>query len=94
MASRAPDQDFFAGSELGHYRIAEKIGVGGMGEVYRAHDEHLNREVAIKVLPSGTLSDESSRKRFRNEALTLSRLNHPDNQPEPCLNPLENQEQS
>lgn len=62
---------------LGHYRIAEKIGQGGMGEVYRAQDEHLDREVAIKFLPSGTLPDEHSRKRFRKEALALSKLNHP-----------------
>jgi serine/threonine protein kinase/tetratricopeptide (TPR) repeat protein len=62
---------------LGHYRILERIGSGGMGVVYRAHDEHLNREVAIKVLPLGTLADEAARRRFRNEALTLSKLNHP-----------------
>ena len=65
------------GQTLGHYRIAAKIGSGGMGEVYCARDEHLDREVAIKVLPSGMLSDELSRKRFRKEALTLSKLNHP-----------------
>jgi eukaryotic-like serine/threonine-protein kinase len=76
MASRASGQHF-VGTELGHYRIVEKIGAGGMGEVYRARDEHLDREVAIKVLPPGTLSDESSRKRFHKEAITLSRLNHP-----------------
>ncbi len=62
---------------LGHYRIAEKIGEGAMGEVYRAHDERLHRDVAIKVLPVGALADETARKRFRNEALALSRLNHP-----------------
>jgi serine/threonine protein kinase/tetratricopeptide (TPR) repeat protein len=62
---------------LGHYRVAEKVGAGGMGEVYRGHDEHLDREVAIKVLSSGTLADERSRKHFRKEALTLSKLNHP-----------------
>jgi serine/threonine protein kinase len=65
------------GKTLGHYRIVEKIGAGGMGEVYRAHDERLERDVALKVLPSGTLADESARKRFRKEALTLSKLNHP-----------------
>ncbi len=66
-----------AGKILGHYRIVEKIGAGGMGEVYRAHDEHLARDVAIKVLPPGTLTDESARKRFHKEALILSQLNHP-----------------
>lgn len=62
---------------LGHYHILEKIGAGGMGEVFRAHDEHLDREVAIKVLTPGTLGDESAHKRFRQEALALSKLNHP-----------------
>jgi serine/threonine-protein kinase len=62
---------------LSHYRITEKIGAGGMGEVYKAHDERLDRDVAIKVLPSGTLADEHARKRFRKEALALSKLNHP-----------------
>ncbi len=65
------------GKTLGHYRIVERIGAGGMGEVYRARDEHLERDVAIKVLPAGTLADEAARKRFRKEALALSRLNHP-----------------
>jgi eukaryotic-like serine/threonine-protein kinase len=77
MASRASGQDLLVGIELGHYRIVEKVGAGGMGEVYRAHDEHLSRDVAIKVLPPGTLSDESARKHFHKEALILSRLNHP-----------------
>ncbi len=66
-----------AGKILGHYRIVEKIGAGGMGEVYRARDEHLARDVAIKVLPPGTLIDESARKHFHKEALILSQLNHP-----------------
>ncbi|MBZ5722122.1 MAG: protein kinase [Acidobacteriia bacterium] len=77
MGGRALGQDSLVGLELGHYHIAEKIGAGGMGEVYRAQDQHLGRDVAIKVLPPGTLSDETARRRFRNEALTLSRLNHP-----------------
>jgi serine/threonine-protein kinase len=65
------------GQTLSHYRIVEKIGAGGMGEVYKAHDERLDRDVAIKVLPSGTLVDDNARKRFRKEALALSKLNHP-----------------
>ena len=77
MAGRVVGQDLRVGLELGHYRIVEKIGAGGMGEVYRAQDEHLGRDVAVKVLPPGTLSDESARKRFREEALILSKLNHP-----------------
>ncbi len=65
------------GERLGHYHILEQIGAGGMGVVYRARDERLERDVALKVLPSGTLADENARKRFRKEALTLSKLNHP-----------------
>jgi serine/threonine protein kinase/tetratricopeptide (TPR) repeat protein len=65
------------GRTLGHYRIVAKIGSGGMGEVYQAHDERLERDVALKVLPTSTLADESARKRFRKEALALSKLNHP-----------------
>ena len=65
------------GQTLSHYRIVEKIGVGGMGIVYRAHDEQLDRDVAIKVLPRGSLANETARKRFRTEALSLGRLNHP-----------------
>ncbi len=65
------------GQKLGHYRVVEEIGAGGMGVVYRAHDEHLDREVAIKVLPRGALANTEMRKRFRNEAHALSKLNHP-----------------
>ena len=77
MASQASGQDLIVGTELGHYRIAEKIGGGGMGEVYRAHDYHLARDVAIKVLAPGALLDASARDHFRKEALILSQLNHP-----------------
>jgi eukaryotic-like serine/threonine-protein kinase len=76
MASRASGQDLLVGVELGHYRIVEKIGAGGMGEIYRARDHHLARDVAIKVLPPGSI-DESARKQFHKEALILSQLNHP-----------------
>ena len=69
--------DCMIGETISHYRVAEKIGQGGMGEVFRAYDEHLDRDVAIKVLPPGSLGDESSRKRFHQEALALSKLNHP-----------------
>ncbi len=77
MGVRALGQDSLVGMELGHYRIVEKVGAGGMGEVYRAHDQHLSRDVAIKVLPAGTLTDETARKHFHKEALILSQLNHP-----------------
>ena len=65
------------GQTLGHYSIVEKIGAGGMGEVYRAHDEQLDRDVALKVLPTGTLPNEAARRHFRQEALALAKLNHP-----------------
>ena len=65
------------GQMLSHYRLIEKIGAGGMGEVYRARDEHLDRDVAVKVLPAGMLADEAARRRFRREAKALSKLNHP-----------------
>ena len=66
-----------SGRVLGHYRVLEQIAAGGMGVVYRAHDQRLERDVAIKVLPSGVLADEAARKRFRKEALAISRLSHP-----------------
>jgi serine/threonine-protein kinase len=66
-----------AGTRLGPYEILGLIGAGGMGEVYEARDTHLDRTVAIKVLPTGPLADERARKRFRSEALALSTLNHP-----------------
>jgi serine/threonine protein kinase/Tol biopolymer transport system component len=66
-----------AGQTIGRYRIEEKIGAGGMGVVYRAYDEKLERDLAIKILAPGALDDEAARKRFRNEAYVLSRLNHP-----------------
>lgn len=65
------------GETIGHYGVIEKIGSGGMGEVYRAHDEQLDRDVALKVLPIGTLTDEAKRKLLRKEAQVLAKLNHP-----------------
>ena len=65
------------GNTLGRYRITDQLGQGGMGVVYRAHDEYLDRDVALKVLPPGTLTDKSSNKQLRKEARALSRLNHP-----------------
>jgi serine/threonine protein kinase len=65
------------GQILGHYRIVEQIGAGGMGVVYRAHDEQLDRDVALKMLPVGALADEATRTRFRKEALALAKLDHP-----------------
>ena len=65
------------GRTLGHYRILEKIGAGGMGDVYRAHDDKLHRNVAIKVLRPGNLADSTARKRIDREARAASCLNHP-----------------
>jgi eukaryotic-like serine/threonine-protein kinase len=66
-----------AGQQIGHYEILGKIGEGGMGEVYRAKDTKLGRDVAIKVLPAAFVRDESRRKRFHQEARALAALNHP-----------------
>ncbi|MGA8237154.1 MAG: serine/threonine-protein kinase, partial [Candidatus Sulfotelmatobacter sp.] len=73
MAPETP----IVGQVLGHYRVLEQIGAGGMGLVFRASDQQLERDVAIKVLPPGMLADEAARKRFRREALALAKLNHP-----------------
>jgi serine/threonine protein kinase len=62
---------------LAHYRIVEKIGSGGMGEVYRAHDEKLGRDVALKVLPNEMAEDPERRKRFEREARAVASLKHP-----------------
>jgi serine/threonine-protein kinase len=65
------------GSSLSHFSILRQIGAGGMGVVYLARDERLGREVAIKVLPAGAIADEAARRQFRREALSLSKVNHP-----------------
>ncbi|HTV08317.1 MAG TPA: protein kinase [Candidatus Aquilonibacter sp.] len=64
------------GASLGRYTILEPLGSGGMGTVYRARDEKLEREVAIKILSPGVLSNEEMRRRFRREALALAKLAH------------------
>jgi TolB-like protein/tetratricopeptide (TPR) repeat protein/tRNA A-37 threonylcarbamoyl transferase component Bud32 len=64
------------GKTFSHYRILEPLGTGGMGEVYRAQDLHLDRDVAVKVLLRGSLADSTARERFRREAHVLSRLSH------------------
>jgi serine/threonine-protein kinase len=73
----AANPSFTPGQILGHFRLIEEIGAGGMGIVFRARDTRLERDVAVKVLNEKTLSDATARKRFRREALILSRLNHP-----------------
>jgi eukaryotic-like serine/threonine-protein kinase len=65
------------GQMFGHYRILQRIGSGGMGVVYRAHDEQLDRDVALKLLSPGALTDETGRKRLRAEAQALAKLSHP-----------------
>src|SRR5689334_20655387 len=66
-----------AGRQLSHYEILEPLGAGGMGEVFRARDTRLNREVAIKVLPTDRPLSQNARLRFQREAMTASALNHP-----------------
>src|SRR5437773_5457480 len=65
------------GTRLGPYEILSPLGAGGMGEVYRAKDTRLGREVAIKVLPEHLIAEPEVRARFEREARTISSLNHP-----------------
>ncbi len=65
------------GRSVSHYCIKEKIGAGGMGEVYKAEDVRLGRVVAIKVLAEGVLHDDEARHRFQREARALAQLSHP-----------------
>jgi eukaryotic-like serine/threonine-protein kinase len=65
------------GSRLGSYEIAASLGSGGMGEVYRARDSRLGRDVALKVLPAMLASDADYMARFQREAEVLASLNHP-----------------
>nr|NIS41845.1 serine/threonine protein kinase [Desulfuromonadales bacterium] len=65
------------GRTIAHYRVTEKLGEGGMGEVYRARDDRLNRDVALKVLPETFARDPDRMARFSREAQLLASLNHP-----------------
>ena len=65
------------GTMVSHYRIVEKIGAGGMGEVYLAEDTELDRKVALKFLPPHLCQDEDCRKRFKREAQAAAKLSHP-----------------
>ena len=66
-----------AGNRLGPYEIVAPLGAGGMGEVYRARDGRLNRDVAIKVLPDSLATDPDRLARFQREAQVLASLSHP-----------------
>ena len=77
MEKGSPAEDSLVGRQIGVYRITSLLGAGGMGEVYRAHDTKLNREVAFKVLPDLFAADPQRLKRFRREAQALAALNHP-----------------
>src|SRR6478672_2066430 len=68
---------FQAGDRIGPYEILSVIGAGGMGEVYRARDTKLHRDVAVKILPSALAADPDRLARFEREAQTLAALNHP-----------------
>ncbi len=65
------------GTRLGFYEVLAPLGAGGMGEVYRARDTRLKREVALKVLPDAVAADRDSLARFRREAESVAALNHP-----------------
>jgi serine/threonine protein kinase len=66
-----------SGTQFGRYEIRSQLGIGGMGEVYRARDNRLNRDVAIKVLLDSCLRDPERMARFEREAQVLASLNHP-----------------
>jgi serine/threonine protein kinase len=72
-----PASSILVGARLGAYLVGERIGAGGMGEVYRARDTKLGRDVAIKILPQAFTADPDRLARFEREARVLASLNHP-----------------
>jgi eukaryotic-like serine/threonine-protein kinase len=73
----SPRETLLVGRRLGVYQVLAPIGAGGMGEVYRAHDDRLGRDVAIKVLPAAWATDRARIRRLTNEARAAAALNHP-----------------
>src|ERR1700730_9424570 len=76
-SSGASSMPLAAGTRLGPYEIVAPIGAGGMGEVYRARDTRLRRDVALKILPESVANDPDRVARFQREAELLATLNHP-----------------
>jgi len=77
MTSSGDQAHFKRGTQLGQYEIAAPIGAGGMGEVFRARDTRLNRDVGVKVLPKDFTADADRPRRFGQEAKALATLNRP-----------------
>src|SRR6476660_3689596 len=77
MIPAFPQMPLASGTRLGCYEILSPLGAGGMGEVYRAHDTKLKRQVAIKILPPSVSADPERLSRFQREAEVLAALNHP-----------------
>src|SRR5262245_45144048 len=77
MQGTMEDSGIRIGSLISHYQVTGMLGAGGLGEVYRARDSKLNREVAIKVLPEAFAQDAVRVARFQREAQVLASLNHP-----------------
>src|ERR1019366_3840728 len=77
MPHQAVGQNSLVDRTLGHYRVLQKIGAGGMGVVYQGLDTHLDRLVALKILPQESVADSERRRRFAQEAKAASALNHP-----------------
>src|SRR6266487_1016634 len=68
---------FQPGTRLGSYQVVASVGAGAMGEVYRAHDARLGRDVAVKVLPAALVRDPLALERFNREARVIASVNHP-----------------